>query len=173
MSEGGAEREEERESQAGSMLIVQNPTQGLILWTVRPWSKPKSRAGCLPHLTNWTTQALHPSISSIPVHATYATDFSLWSSPHGLALYYVDQHGDFGLVISPIHWRYSYMPVPSWACPFHPYFVFGITSILVPDLGKTQIKNRIDGKLRNTHFFYWFIYLIYFLKKFTSKLVSI
>ena len=44
---GGAKREEERESQAGSILSAQNQMQGLNLWTVRSWPETKSRVGCI------------------------------------------------------------------------------------------------------------------------------
>ena len=44
-SEG--QREGERESQAGSTLSAQSPTQGSISQTMRSWPKPKSRVGCL------------------------------------------------------------------------------------------------------------------------------
>ena len=54
MSRGWAEREGERESQAGSPLLAQSPTWGLIPRTIRSWPELKSRVG---HLTNWATQA--------------------------------------------------------------------------------------------------------------------
>ena len=41
--------EGQRESQAGSVLLAQNPMQGSIPQTVRSWPKPKSRVGPL----NW------------------------------------------------------------------------------------------------------------------------
>ena len=47
VSWGGAEREGERESQAGSAPPAQNPTQGLIPQTVRSQLQLKSRDGCL------------------------------------------------------------------------------------------------------------------------------
>ena len=52
--DGRAEREGERESQAGSVLSVQSPTWGSVWQTMRSWSEPKSRVG---RLTEWTTQA--------------------------------------------------------------------------------------------------------------------
>ena len=51
--EGESEREEKRESQAGFVLTMQSLMWGLISWTVRLWSEPKSRVRCL---TNWATQ---------------------------------------------------------------------------------------------------------------------
>ena len=51
---GGAEKERERESQAGFVLSAQSLLQGSIPWTLRSWPEPKSRIG---HLTDWATQA--------------------------------------------------------------------------------------------------------------------
>ena len=51
MSRGGAEREGERESQAGSALMAQ--MQGLNPRTVRSRAEPKSRAS---RLTDWAPQ---------------------------------------------------------------------------------------------------------------------
>ena len=48
MSGEGAEREGERESQAGSTLSVESNV-GFDLTTMRLWPEPKSRVG---HLTN-------------------------------------------------------------------------------------------------------------------------
>ena len=56
MSRGRAEREQEREFQAGSMLSAQSPTWGSISKTVRSWSEQKSRILCLP---DWATQVPH------------------------------------------------------------------------------------------------------------------
>ena len=47
MSGVRAEREGERESQAGSMLSAVEPYAGLDPMTVRSQPEPKSRAGCL------------------------------------------------------------------------------------------------------------------------------
>ena len=44
---GGGEREGDKESQAGSMLSVQSPMQGLIPQTVRSLPEMKSRIRCL------------------------------------------------------------------------------------------------------------------------------
>ena len=51
---GGAEREEDRGSPAGSVLSVQSLMWGLNSWTMRSWPEPKSRVG---RSTNWATQA--------------------------------------------------------------------------------------------------------------------
>ena len=50
----GREREGEKESQAGSVLSVQSPTQGSILQTVRSWLEPKPR---VKGFNDWATQA--------------------------------------------------------------------------------------------------------------------
>ena len=39
---GGAEREEDRESEAGSVLTAESPMRGSNLQTVRSWPEPKS-----------------------------------------------------------------------------------------------------------------------------------
>ena len=51
--ESKGQRERERESQAGSMLSVQNLTQGSNSATMKSWSAPKPRVG---YLTNWANQ---------------------------------------------------------------------------------------------------------------------
>ena len=50
----GAEREGERDYQAGSALSAQSPTWGLNPWTMRSWPELKPRVG---YLTDWATQA--------------------------------------------------------------------------------------------------------------------
>ena len=50
----GCKERGERDSQAGSALLMQSLTQGLNPWTMRSWPEPKSGVG---HLTNWTTHA--------------------------------------------------------------------------------------------------------------------
>ena len=50
---GGAEREGERESQAGSVLSMQSLMQGSIPWTSRSWPEPKPTVWLL---TDWATQ---------------------------------------------------------------------------------------------------------------------
>ena len=57
-SRGGAEREGERESHAGSVLSAQNSMEGSILQTASSWPEPKSSVRCL---TNWATQASLPA----------------------------------------------------------------------------------------------------------------
>ena len=52
MSGGGAQREGERGSQAGSTLTVQSPMQRSISQIVRSWPELKSR---VRHLTVWAT----------------------------------------------------------------------------------------------------------------------
>ena len=52
LSGGGAEREKERESQAGYTLSTE-PNTGLDFTTLRSWPEPKSR---VRRLTNWATQ---------------------------------------------------------------------------------------------------------------------
>ena len=52
MSRGGAERERQRESQAGSTMSAWNPMWGSNSRTTRSWPEPKSRC-----LTDWATQA--------------------------------------------------------------------------------------------------------------------
>ena len=51
--EGGADREGERESQAGSTLPAQSPTWGSNLRTLRSRPEPRSRVG---RSTDWATQ---------------------------------------------------------------------------------------------------------------------
>ena len=46
MSEGGAEREGDRESQAGSAPSSQRPMRGLNSQTVRSWPESKPRVTC-------------------------------------------------------------------------------------------------------------------------------
>ena len=50
---GGADREEERESQEGSTLSAQSPMRGWNSWTMRLWPELRSRVG---RLTDWATQ---------------------------------------------------------------------------------------------------------------------
>ena len=50
---GTAEKEEEKESQAGSALSAQSPMQGSNPQTMRLWPEPKSRA---EHLKDWAIQ---------------------------------------------------------------------------------------------------------------------
>ena len=56
LSWGEAEKEEERESQAGSTLSAQSTTWGSVPWTVRSWPEQKSGVGCLAY---WAPQAPH------------------------------------------------------------------------------------------------------------------
>ena len=51
---GGAERQGERESQAGSVLSAHSLTRGSKSRTMRSWPELEPRAGCL---TDWATQA--------------------------------------------------------------------------------------------------------------------
>ena len=53
MSGGGAEREGDAESEAGSRLwaVSTEPDEGLNQWTERSWPEPVGRS------TNWATQA--------------------------------------------------------------------------------------------------------------------
>ena len=57
VSRGGAKREGERKSQAGSMLSAQSPTWGLISRTMRSWPELKPGVICL---TSCVTQAPPP-----------------------------------------------------------------------------------------------------------------
>ena len=49
----GRGREEEMESQVGSVLSAQSPMWGPNSWTTRSWPEPQSR---VEHLTNWATE---------------------------------------------------------------------------------------------------------------------
>ena len=50
-----AEREGEREYQAGSALSAQKLMRGLNPWTVRSWCELKPRVGCLTEPTRYTS----------------------------------------------------------------------------------------------------------------------
>ena len=68
----GKRERRKRESQVGSSLSAQSPTQGLNPRTTRPWPVPKSR---IWRLTNWDTQATQQSF--LLKYYSFKSDFHI------------------------------------------------------------------------------------------------
>ena len=108
----GAEKEGEREFQAGSVLSAQSLTQGWNSQTMRSWPELKSRVECL---TNWATQVpqtLYFSLLKYPFGSPYI--FYFFAEMVYLSVCFKSIYSSFLQIISeltPVHCVFLFIKI--------------------------------------------------------------